>query len=92
MKKDEPVIVSRRKLVTGLASVGGLVLAGCSSKELPPTYGNVLRTGDLLTYRAFRVLLPSQSLVREYSRTRYDFESCCWYVEPRRSAPRTLQR
>lgn len=66
MKKERLVIVSRRKLVTGLASTGGLVLAGCSSKELPPTYGNVLRMGDVLTYRAFRLALPARSLAREY--------------------------
>jgi DMSO/TMAO reductase YedYZ molybdopterin-dependent catalytic subunit len=66
MRKDKLIIVSRRKLVTGLASAGGLLLAGCSSKELPPTYGNVLRMGDLLTYRAFRTVLPANSLVREY--------------------------
>ena len=67
MKEDKRLIISRRKLVTGLASTGGLLLAGCSSTELPPTYGNVLRMGDLLTYRAFRTLLPAHSLVREYS-------------------------
>jgi DMSO/TMAO reductase YedYZ molybdopterin-dependent catalytic subunit len=61
------LLVSRRKLVTGLASAGGLLLGGCSSKELPPTYGNVLRMGDLLTYRTFRMLLPAQSLAREYA-------------------------
>ncbi len=65
----DKLVISRRKLVTGLASAGGLLLTGCSSKELPPTYGNVLRMGDLLTYRAFRMLLPGDSLVREYSRT-----------------------
>ena len=65
MNKDR--LISRRKLVTGFASTGGLLLAGCSSKELPPTYGNVLRMGDLLTYRAFRMLLPAQSLSREYA-------------------------
>src|SRR5215469_4197585 len=67
MKQDRLVILNRRKLVTGLAATGGLLLAGCSSKELPPTYGNVLRMGDLLTYRAFRTLLPRHALVREYS-------------------------
>src|SRR5579863_965296 len=67
MKKHELIVISRRKLVTGLASTGGLLLAGCSSKELPPTYGNVLRMGDLLTYRAFRTLLRPHALVREYS-------------------------
>ncbi len=66
MDKDK-LVFSRRKLFTGLASTGGLLLAGCSPKELPPTYGNVLRMGDLLTYRAFRMLLPAQSLVREYA-------------------------
>jgi hypothetical protein len=48
MNKDR-LVFSRRKLVTGLASTGGLLLAGCSAKELPPTYGNLLRMGDLLT-------------------------------------------
>jgi DMSO/TMAO reductase YedYZ molybdopterin-dependent catalytic subunit len=66
MNKDRRVF-SRRNLVTGLASTSGLLLAGCSSKELPPTYGNVLRMGDLLNYRAFRMLLPEQSLAREYA-------------------------
>ena len=65
--KTNTLWMSRRKLVTGLASAGGLLLAGCSSRELPPTYGNVLRMGDSLTYRAFRMLLPAQSLAREYA-------------------------
>jgi DMSO/TMAO reductase YedYZ molybdopterin-dependent catalytic subunit len=66
MKKQELIVISRRKLVSGLACSGGLLLAGCTSRELPPTYGNVLRMGDLLTYRAFRTLLPPHALVREY--------------------------
>src|SRR5271163_4386399 len=66
MNKDR-LVISRRNLITGLASTGGLLLAGCSSKELPPTYGNVLRMGDVLTYRAFRMLLPARSLAREYA-------------------------
>jgi len=65
MNKDR-LIISRRTLVTGLASTGGLLLAGCASRDLPPTYGNVLRMGDLFTYRAFRTLLPAQALAREY--------------------------
>ena len=58
-------IISRRTMIAALASSGGLMIGGCS-KELPPTYGNVLRMGDLLTYRAFRLLLPPHALVREY--------------------------
>ena len=49
--------------------------AGLSStrypKDLPPTYGNLLRMGDTLTYAAHRTLLPGQSLVKEYSRERH---------------------
>jgi DMSO/TMAO reductase YedYZ molybdopterin-dependent catalytic subunit len=66
--KDTPLLLSRRALVTGLASAGGLLVAGCSETQ-PPTYGNVLRMGDLLTYNAQRLLLPRQSLAREYSRS-----------------------
>jgi DMSO/TMAO reductase YedYZ molybdopterin-dependent catalytic subunit len=66
--KDPHVITSRRTLITGLASAGGLLLAGCSDTQ-PPTYGNVLRMGDLLTYRAQRLLLPRHSLAKEYARS-----------------------
>jgi DMSO/TMAO reductase YedYZ molybdopterin-dependent catalytic subunit len=66
--KDSPLIASRRTLLTGLASSGGLLLAGCSQTQ-PPTYGNVLRMGDLLTYNAQRLLLPARSLAKEYSRS-----------------------
>jgi DMSO/TMAO reductase YedYZ molybdopterin-dependent catalytic subunit len=55
----------RRALIGGLASLGGLALAGCAD-ENPPTYGNLLRMGDDLTYRAHRLLLPRRALVREY--------------------------
>jgi len=50
----------------GLASAGGLLVAG-RPKDLPPTYGNLLRMGDTLTYAAHRTLLPGQALVREYT-------------------------
>src|SRR5262249_48794535 len=46
--------------------LGGLTIA-CSSKDLPPTYGSLLRMGDNLTYVAHRALLPQQALVTEYS-------------------------
>jgi len=64
MKKNQ--LISRRTaIITGLTSLGGLVLPGCS-KKLPPTYGNILRMGDALTYVAQRTLLPGQSLAMEY--------------------------
>ena len=60
------LITRRRAIITGLASAGGLMLTGYS-KDLPPTYGHLLRMGDNLTYAAHRTLLPQHALVREYS-------------------------
>lgn len=65
MEKKQ-IITRRKAIVTGLTSIGGLFLAGCS-KPLPPTYGNILRMGDALTYVAHRTLLPGQSLAKEYT-------------------------
>ncbi len=55
----------RRTFIKGLASSAGITLAGCSDTD-PPTYGNILRMGDLVTYKAHRLLLPEHSLAREY--------------------------
>jgi DMSO/TMAO reductase YedYZ molybdopterin-dependent catalytic subunit len=64
--KKKRIITRRKAIITGLTSIGGLLLAGCS-KPLPPTYGNILRMGDNLTYVAHRALLPGQSLAKEYN-------------------------
>jgi len=64
--KANKLITRRQALVSGLASVGGLMLSGCSTK-VPPSYGNILRMGDALTYAARQTLLPGQSLVKEYT-------------------------
>lgn len=64
MKKNN-LITRRTAIMTGLSSLGSLLLTGCN-KPLPPTYGNILRMGDVLTYTAHRALLPGQSLVKEY--------------------------
>ena len=63
--KERKRSVPRRAFLKGAASSAGLVLAGCSQTE-PPTYGNLLRIGDLLTYKAHRLLLPARKLAREY--------------------------
>lgn len=55
----------RRVFIKGLASCAGVLLAGCTPTD-PPTYGNVLRMGDVLTYKAHRLLMPAHSLAREY--------------------------
>lgn len=64
MKKSR-LITRREALTTGVAALGVLMLPGCE-QPMPPTYGNILRMGDELTYRAHRVLLPGQSLAKEY--------------------------
>jgi DMSO/TMAO reductase YedYZ molybdopterin-dependent catalytic subunit len=64
--KTSRLITRRRAIVTGLASLGGLALWRLP-KDLPPTYGNLLRMGDTLTYAAHRTLLPDHALVTEYS-------------------------
>lgn len=66
MKRDR-LIARRELLLVGLASAGGLLLSGCSTQQLPPTYGNLLRVGDNLTYAAQHALLSGQKLVKEYS-------------------------
>jgi DMSO/TMAO reductase YedYZ molybdopterin-dependent catalytic subunit len=65
--REKRLIISRRTLLTGMASCSGLLLAGCTDTQ-PPTYGNVLRLADNLTYRAQRLLLPRNALVKEYQR------------------------
>jgi hypothetical protein len=60
------LITRRNILIAGVTSVGGLLLSGCSRK-LPPTYGNVLRMADTFTYAAHQIVLPGESLAREYS-------------------------
>jgi DMSO/TMAO reductase YedYZ molybdopterin-dependent catalytic subunit len=65
---NKPDTLSRRRfLIGGGTTFGSLLLSGCNKTELPPTYGNVLRMADNLTYVAHRTLLPGQSLVPEYS-------------------------
>lgn len=64
--EKKKIITRRKAIITGLTSLGGLMLASCS-KPLPPTYKNILRMGDNLTYVAHRALLPGQALAKEYN-------------------------
>lgn len=64
--KKKHIITRRKAIMTGVASLGALLLPGCS-RPMPPTYGNILRMGDALTYVAQRTLLPGQSLAKEYT-------------------------
>lgn len=67
MSKKRPM--DRRKaILTGLTSAGALLLSGCL-KKAPPTYGNILRMGDDLTYIAQRGLLSQRALAMEYQKS-----------------------
>ena len=66
MKLKSRLVTRRGAIAAGLASVGGFALWR-SPKDLPPTYGSLLRMGDNLTYAAHRALLPRQALVTEYT-------------------------
>ena len=60
------LITRRTAIVSGLAALGGATLTRMWPKDLPPSYGNILRMGDNLTYAAHRAIIPRQSLAREY--------------------------
>jgi DMSO/TMAO reductase YedYZ molybdopterin-dependent catalytic subunit len=64
---SSPRLVTRRRaLFAGFTAIGGGIVLARSPNDLPPTYGNLLRMGDNLTYAAHRALLPKRSLVKEY--------------------------
>lgn len=60
--------LTRRSLLSGAAAAGGLALTGCSESVLPPTYGSFLGIGEAVTFASHRLLLPRQSLAREFGR------------------------
>lgn len=66
-EKNSSAMTRRQALLTGLGSVSGLIFGGCS-RELPPTYGNLLRAGDTFTYAAHHSLLSRTALAKEFTR------------------------
>ncbi len=62
--KKKNIITRRQAIITGMSSLGGLLI-GCSA-EAPPTYGNILRMGDALTYHTQRGIMNGKSLAKEY--------------------------
>jgi len=66
--RKKRVMDRRKAILTGLTSAGALLLSGCL-KKAPPTYGNILRMGDDLTYIAQRGLLSQRALAMEYTKS-----------------------
>lgn len=67
MKKQSKIITRRRAIIAGISTLGSLLLYKGIKSSPAPTYGNILRMGDAITYSAQRLLLPGQSLVKEYN-------------------------
>ncbi len=63
--RKKHIVTRRTAIITGVSTLGAM-LSGCL-KTSPPTYGNILRMGDVFTYNAQRALLPEQSLAKEYN-------------------------
>ena len=76
--------LSRRAFLGTAASTGGLLLAGCSDQQ-PPTYGNLLRMGDNLTYNAQRMLLSSHALAPEFDLSQITSMPAIGTIDPSRS-------
>ncbi len=83
------ISMHRRAFIKGAASSAGIVLAGCA-ETIPPTYGNLLRMGDLLTYRAHRLLLSGQALVREYDYSDISSAPAIGTINPGNSSERAF--
>lgn len=83
--------IPRRTFIKGLASSAGFALAGCA-ETVPPTYGNLLRMGDLLTYKAHRLLLPAQALVKEYDYSDISAAAAIGTINPGNSSERLFDQ
>jgi DMSO/TMAO reductase YedYZ molybdopterin-dependent catalytic subunit len=60
------LILTRRGLVAGTVSLGGLLLAGCDRLSNAPSFRSLLASASGLTYRAQRLLQSGQPLAHEF--------------------------
>jgi DMSO/TMAO reductase YedYZ molybdopterin-dependent catalytic subunit len=61
--------MNRRQAILAGLTTAGAFLFWRSFKKAPPTYGNILRMGDDLTYVAQRGLLSQRALAMEYQKS-----------------------
>ena len=59
--------LSRRRLIAGSASLGGLMLAGCDRLSNSPSFKSFIGHGEDLTFASQRLLLTGQPLAKEFA-------------------------
>jgi len=65
-----PRSMSRRRLLTSVPALGGLLATGCADALVPPTIrGGLIGAADVLTMSTTRWLMADQPLAREYERS-----------------------
>ncbi len=62
-----PIRPSRRGLLTGAASLGGLMLSGCDRLSNSPSFQDFIGRSEWLSMRSQRLLLSGQPLAQEFS-------------------------
>ncbi|MGD9599292.1 MAG: molybdopterin-dependent oxidoreductase [Steroidobacteraceae bacterium] len=69
MNRKGSTLVSRRKLLIGGASAGGLIGAGIAAPLAGPAVSGLYRAGEALSLASHRLLLARNPLAREFSVT-----------------------
>lgn len=59
-------LISRRALMIGGATAGGIALAGAGATALAPAFDGLYRAGEALTLASHRLLLAGNPLAREF--------------------------
>ena len=80
-----PSRISRRRLLSSVSALGGLlVTGGCSDAFMPPTLrGGLIGVADVLTMSTNRWLLADQPLAREYQPSDITIDFPQWHGPPR---------
>ncbi|MDP6687843.1 MAG: molybdopterin-dependent oxidoreductase [Acidobacteriota bacterium] len=87
-----PNRISRRRLLSSVPALGGLlVTGGCSDALMPPTIrGGLIGMADVLTMSTNRWLLANQPLAREYQPSDITLDFPQWHGPPRSEAYQQL--
>ena len=92
-KTAHPSHISRRRLLSKVSALGGLLVTGCSDAFVPPTLrGGLIGVADVLTMSLNRWLLADQPLAREYQLGDITTDFPQWHRPPRSDEYQQLVR